>query len=124
MKNWCEIPEDQRSDEQKEACRRAYLNTLLKDDEGREVFADMIRRVLEYSHVSLSNTEYAVAVHVLKQFMRDTRTLCGPVSILATVEAQFDIAKLAEPEKPTPMPIEGYDQESHITPNYREGYKL
>ena len=97
MAQWYEIPDSHRDDEQRKACRTAYYQSLLATPYGRQVLADMRRRVREVD-VSIGGERSVMEIYVLDAFLRETRALCGPVDEMAIIEAEQNIANRKPPE--------------------------
>ena len=106
MTNWYEIPESQRDEEQRKACRLAYYQSLLANPYGRQFLADMRRRVRE-ADMPVCGERPMAEIFILDEFMRETRALCGPVDEMATIEAEQIVASRAVAATP-PRTIEGF----------------
>ena len=99
---WWQLPEEKRSEEQKKQCQLDYLMTLLMNDAGRHCLADMRRRVRQRKKMVLTATEYAMAVLVLDEFMRETRALCGAVDEMDVIRAECRTAAMNSIKQPKP----------------------
>jgi len=108
MSEWYEIEHDKRNDEQKEACRIAYYRSLLATPYGRQVYADMRRRVRELDEITVKDTDFSAAVLMLDDFMRETKSLCGIVDEMAVIEAEQKIAAGFKVEKAEPDNLSGF----------------
>ena len=93
MVDWYEITEEQRSDEQIEECRRAYLRTFLLNGEGKKVYSDMLRRA-RLNDGNVAGETAAFAVLYLDRFLRETRKLCGPADVMAVRRAEARAAAM------------------------------
>jgi len=107
MAQWYEIPESQRDDEQRKACRTAYYQSLLANPYGRQFLVDMRRRVRELDKVVARNPAFAIVVATMDDFMRETRELCGPVDEMAIIEAEQIVANRAVAAT-QPRTLEGF----------------
>lgn len=118
--NWWQINEEERSPKQKEECRLDYLSTFLMSIRGRHILADMRRRVIERKNMALTATEYAMAVNVLDQFMRETRSLCGPVDEIEVIRAECRTAAMNMIEETRPDVPDGIDPEEFLNQESRK----
>jgi crotonobetainyl-CoA:carnitine CoA-transferase CaiB-like acyl-CoA transferase len=91
MANWYETKESQRTPEQAKDARIAYYQAFLANLFGRQVLADMRRRVREVD-VPIGGQKSVMEIYVLDAFLRDTRALCGPVDEMAVIEAEQQAA--------------------------------
>jgi len=113
--NWYEIDEVERTPEQKRQCRNAYFQTLLESEYGRQVYADLRRRVMEHGlFIDEDNgSEYALSVVRLREFMDTTRWLCGVTDDMAVIKAEREIADKGniKTEVQSGLELDGFRQE-------------
>lgn len=102
MSKWYEIEHAKRDPDQRKSARVAYFQSLLATAYGRQVFADMRRRVREMDEITVKDPDYSAAVLMLDDFLRETRFLCGVTDEIAVIEAEKQIAAITEVEMNEP----------------------
>lgn len=99
MPKWYEIPEKDRTPEQKQACWLAYHSTLLKTSLGREVLCDFERRLRVNAEALATQPELAVIQVWRDNFLQEIFRLCDCDKQMALNEARSEIGGHYVPEQ-------------------------
>lgn len=99
MQGWFDIPFAQRTTEERNAARETYCAALLSSREGREVLADMIRRVADQQPIACQDPSVAVGYAWLRSFLDDTLILCGDVGEIELLNRRAALAENIPPER-------------------------
>jgi len=108
---WYEIEANARTDEQQREAKIAYYQALLANAYGRQVLADMRRRVNEMRKLLVDDTDYAVGIILLADFMDETRLLCGVHDEMAVIRAEQHIANKVDEVQEEQLQPEGFRKE-------------
>ena len=108
---WYEIDHKDRTDEQRRKSKIAYYQTLLSHPYGRQVMADMRRRVKAFNKLLIDDTDYAIGIIFLTDFMDETRTLCGVLNEMEVIRAEQHIANKVDEVQEEQLQPEGFRKE-------------